>query len=40
MQFTEKRLGVKGLKGVSAGDEERGRFGSCGGEGELGVFPS
>lgn len=36
VQFTERRLGVKGLKGVSAGDEEPGRFGP----GEVGVFPS
>lgn len=39
VQFTEKMLRVKGLKGVSAGGEEPGRFGPCGGEGELGVFP-
>lgn len=36
VQFTEKRLGVKGLKGVSAGHKEQGRFGPCGGGDEGG----
>lgn len=40
VQFTEKRLGVKGLKGVSAGRKESGRIGLCGGGDEGGIFPS